>query len=153
MLVRDYSAPVFQGFYNQIKQEYLTARYLLYNYNMNFGEWHTFSDRDRNLVNTFDYPQYGFRYEQLKNSFKMLYSLFDKIGYFLNEYLKLGKEQTKVNFKNVWYRNRQINPNLEELQNNPLRGLYFLSKDLFTDVDRDTEVSRVEILMRTKFST
>jgi hypothetical protein len=144
MLVRDYSAPVFQGFYNQIKQEYLTARYLLYNYKYEFLENGIhFSDRDRNLVNTFDYPQYGFRYEQLKNSFKMLYSLFDKIGYFLNEYLKLGKEQTKVNFKNVWYRNRQINPNLEELQNNPLRGLYFLSKDLFTDVDRDTEYLEV----------
>jgi len=76
MLVRYYSAPVFQGFYNQIKQEYLTARYLLYNYKYEFMENGIhFSDKDRNLVNTFDYPQYGFRYEQLKNSFKMLYSL------------------------------------------------------------------------------
>ena len=144
MLVRDFSAPVFQGFYNQIKQEYLTARYLFYCYEHELsGEGIHFSDKGRCLVDTFDYPQYGFRYEQLKNSFKMLYSLFDKIGYFLNEYLRLGKDKNKVYFKNVWYRNNQIDPNIEELNNNPLRGLYFLSKDLFSNDGKDMEYLEV----------
>ena len=140
MLVRDYSAPVFQGFFNQIKQEYLTARYLFYNYKFELSEEDLhFSDKGRHLINTFDYPQHGFRYEQLKNSFKMLYSLFDKIGYFLNEYFKLGKDQNKVYFKNIWFKNKNINTNIEKLKNNPLRGLYFLSKDLFSNDGSDKE--------------
>lgn len=69
----------------------------------------------------------------------MLYSIFDKIGYFINEYFKLGIDRNKVYFKNVWYENGRINPKIEELENNPLRGLYFLSKDLFTENKNETE--------------
>ena len=135
-----FRSPVFQGFFNQIKQEYLTARYLFYNYKFELSEEDLhFSDKGRHLINTFDYPQHGFRYEQLKNSFKMLYSLFDKIGYFLNEYFKLGKDQNKVYFKNIWFKNKNINTNIEKLKNNPLRGLYFLSKDLFSNDGSDKE--------------
>lgn len=140
MLVKDYDTPVYQGFFNQIKQEYLTARYLYYHYKFELSdEGIHYSDNGRHLVDTLDYPQHGYRYEQLKNSFKMLYSIFDKIGYFINEYFKLGIDRNKVYFKNVWYENGRINPKIEELENNPLRGLYFLSKDLFTENKNETE--------------
>ena len=133
MMVKDYSAPVFHGFYNQIKQEYITARYLFYNYKYELYEDDLhYSDKDRNLVDTLDYPQYGYRYEQLKNSFKMLYSIFDKIGYFINEYYKLGIDKDKVYFRNVWIKDGKINPIIENLNNKPLRGLYFLSKDFYS---------------------
>ena len=132
MRVRDYKAPVFHGFFNQLKQEYITARYLYYQYKEELPESVIhYSDKDRKLVNTLDYPQYGFRYEQLKNAFKTLYSILDKVGYFINEYFKLGIDRDRVYFRSIWYKDRQINPKIESLNNNPLRGLYFLSKDFY----------------------
>jgi hypothetical protein len=141
MVIGKFKAPVFHGFYNQLKQEYITSRYLYYQYLKEIpeGKIH-FSDRDRNLINTLDYPQYGYRYELLKDAFKSLYSIFDKIGYFINEYFELGIEQDKVYFRTVWYKDKAINPKIETLNNNPLRGLYYLSKDFYS---KDTEYLEV----------
>ena len=139
IVVKDYSAPVYQGFYNQLKQEYITARYLFYQYKYELPEHKLhYSDRNRKLVDTLDYPQYGFRYENLKNACKIAYSIFDKIAYFLNEYLKLDIDRNKVYFRKIWYEfpNRKVKSEIESLNNLPLRGLYFLSKDFY---DFDSE--------------
>jgi len=133
MLIRKFKAPVFHGFFNEIKQQYITARYLYYQYKEELSNNVVhFSDKGRGLVNTLDYPQYGYKYEQIKNAFKMLYSLFDKIAYFINEYFELGIDREKVYFKNIWYKDKKINEKFENLNNNPLRGLYFLSKDFYS---------------------
>jgi hypothetical protein len=129
-----YNAPVFQGFYNELKQEFISLRYLFYQYKYELPEHRLhYSDKDRHLVNTLDYPQYGLRYEHLKNSFRMSYSIFDKIAYFLNNYLDLGIKQKDVYFKRIWYEKNsdKILPSIEYLKNLPLRGLYFLSKDFY----------------------
>ncbi|MCB9422966.1 MAG: hypothetical protein H6667_24410 [Ardenticatenaceae bacterium] len=67
----------------------------------------------------------------------MTYSLFDKISYFLNAYLALKIPETRVNFRTIWYTNQQRNKGLKsefkDRQNWPLRGLFWLSKDLYED--------------------
>lgn len=64
----------------------------------------------------------------------MLFSLFDKIGFFINEYFKLGLKQSQVNFKSLWFNGREqkkgIRPEFKASNNWPLQGLYWLSKDL-----------------------
>lgn len=134
----EFKAPAFHGFFNEIKQQYITARFLYYSYKNELPEDKLhYSDKDRNLIDTLDYPQYGLRYELLKNAFRSLYSIFDKIAYFINEYFKIEKDKDKVSFRNIWYvNNKQINPIFDEMNNNPLRGLYFLSKDFYAkDMD------------------
>lgn len=128
-----YPAPVFQSFYNQIKQEYISARYFFYCFSiMEDGRTVHFSDENRHLFDTLDYPQYGLKYEYLKIAFRMAYSILDKIGYFINEYFGLGIPKTKVNFRTLWYDEKgkgTIKDKLSNLKNNPLRGLFFLSRD------------------------
>jgi hypothetical protein len=137
MRFRDTKAPVFHGFFNQMKQEFITARYLFYQYTDELPEHKVhFSDKGRKLVNTLDYTQHGLRYEMLKNSFRMLYSIFDKVAYFVNEYFGLGVNRKRVYFRSVWFEGKTLNPKLEQFMNNPLRGLYFLSKD-FDDEDEE----------------
>lgn len=135
MIAKKYSAPVYQGFYNQLKQEYITARYFLYQYE-NYSEEIHFSDKGRKLVNTLDYTLHGLKYECLKNAFRMSYSIFDKIAYFINDYFELGIEEKKVYFRTIWYENKAVKKCIEDLNNLPLRGLYFLSKD-FQNVNGD----------------
>lgn len=56
--------PRFHGLFNQIKQEYVSARFMIFDA-ISFQGSH-FSDRDVHLVNTLDYPVYGISIEKLK---------------------------------------------------------------------------------------
>lgn len=129
--------PILQGFFNQLKEEFTTARYLLYQ--GFFGLAPTFPDRDVKLVNTLDYPSYGFSIESVKLAFRSFYSLFDKIAFFLNRYLVLGIPERGVSFQTLWYEREDrkkgiLKPAFDNYPNLPLRGLFWLSRD-FDDKD------------------
>jgi HEPN superfamily protein len=124
------------GFFNQIKQEFVSARYLYYE-GLRGNKSH-FSDRDVLLYNTLDYPAYSLATEKMRAAFRLAYSLFDKISFFLNHYFELGHHLNKVSFRSVWYEgqgspSRPLLGLFNACQNWPLRGLFWLSKDLFED--------------------
>ncbi len=124
--------PVYFGFYNQLKQEYVSARFLLYE-SLQSQDSH-YSDSEVQIYNTMDYPCYGLNIEKAKIAFRMAYSIFDKMAYFLNEYLKFKILETKVSFKTIWYEGQKKSEGLRkefvDFDNWPLRGLFWLTKDL-----------------------
>jgi hypothetical protein len=128
--------PYFQGHFNQMKQEFVSARYLFYD-GIKSTNPH-FSDKEVLLYNTLDYPSYSLAVEKMKAAFRILYYLFDKIAYFLNKYLYLQIPEQKVTFRTFWYENCKKDEGLraifKQAKNWPLRGLFWLSKDLFEDV-------------------
>ncbi len=123
----------FQGFYNQLKQEFVSARYLHYE-GVTSSAPH-FSDKDVLLYNTLDYPAYSLAVERVKMAFRLAYSILDKVSYFLNAYLALAIPERQVSFRSFWYsrqdRKRGLRPEFDACENWPLRGLFWLSKDLF----------------------
>jgi hypothetical protein len=128
--------PTWLGFFNQLKQEYVSARWMLYE-GTHTDDIH-FSDREVKLYDTLDYPSYGLSVERVKMAFRMAYSLFDKIAFFLNDYAKLGIPEKQVYFRSLWYANQDqrtgaLRPVFAQLKNWPWRGLYWLSKDLFDE--------------------
>lgn len=119
------------GLYNLMKQEFVSARYQLYD--GLFAEDPHFSDRDVALENTLDYPAHSLAVEKTKMAFRIAYSIFDKIGYFLNYYFDRSIPEHRVGFKRIWYTSRSrdtLASEFEERKNWPLRGLFWLSKDL-----------------------
>lgn len=96
-------APACYGMFNQIKQEYTYARYLLHEA-LKLRERRTphYADRRVYVVNTLDYPCYGLRIEHLRTAFLTLYSLFDRIANLLNEYFRIGIKPDDVSFRNIW---------------------------------------------------
>lgn len=122
--------PNLYGFFSQMKQEFTSARFLLYE-GLNRRGTH-FSDRKVVLLNTLDYPRYGFAVEQTKLAYRAAYSLFDKIAYFVNDYFGLGIRDDRVSFRSLWYENKgKLRPEFIARPNLPLRGLFWVSKDLF----------------------
>jgi tetratricopeptide (TPR) repeat protein len=121
------------GFYNQLKQEYASARFLFYEGNTSTGPH--FSDKGVLLYNTLDYPCYSLAAEKVKAAFRMAYSLLDKAAFFLNHYLALGIPERRVSFRSFWYvrqdRKGGLLPQFDACENWPLRGLFWLSKDLY----------------------
>jgi hypothetical protein len=125
-------APVVVGLFNQLKQEFVSARWLYFEA-VNSDAVHD-SDLGVYLYNTLDYPAYGLAVEKLKISFRMAYSILDKIAYFLNRYLELGIAENVVSFRGIWKLMKSsptVRPEFNAYKNWPLRGLYWLSKDLF----------------------
>ena len=135
MFVAIGEGPHYQGFYNQMKQEFVAARWLCYE-GLNARKPH-FSDKDVTLYNTLDYPCYSLAVERVKLAFRGAYSLLDKIAFFLNHYLGLKIPEKRVYFKTFWYsaqdRRKGLRPEFVNCPNWPLRGLFWLSKDLFED--------------------
>ena len=127
------------GFYNQLKQEFVSARWLCYD-GLTDEKAH-FSDRDTHLYDTLGMPSYTLATEKTKLAFRMAYSLFDKIAFFINDYFKIGLHERAVSFRNVWYQRRasrnSLNTIFRDRQNWPLRGLYWLSKDIFEPAFRE----------------
>jgi tetratricopeptide (TPR) repeat protein len=130
--------PTLVGFFNQLKQEYVSARWLLYEGTQT--EKMHFSDRDVLLYNTLDYSCHALSVEKTRIAFRMAYSLFDKLAFFLNEYLQLGTKDRDVYFKTIWYQHQQrsskhflLKPKFINLDNLAFRGLFWLAKDLFDE--------------------
>ncbi|MDQ6958211.1 MAG: LA2681 family HEPN domain-containing protein [Mariprofundaceae bacterium] len=126
--------PVLYGFFNQLKQEYVSARYMYYEGICSDGVH--FSDRDVALVNTLDYPAYSIAVEREKVAFRLLYSIFDKLAYFINSYWRLGMPEKQVSFRSVWVQKGKtgkvssLRDQFDGYENLPMRGLYWLSKDI-----------------------
>lgn len=133
MTLKNGEDPIYQSIFNQIKQEYITARYFFYE-SLSVNEIH-YADRDVTLMNTNDYSVYSIHIEKVKMTFRMCYSIFDKIAYLLNIYLNLGHSKTRVSYRNLWYqqkgKNKSIHKKIENSKNWALSSLFWLSKDFY----------------------
>ena len=132
-------SPRFPAYFNLLKQEYVSARYRLYR--AIYGQTPELAMRDVLLLDSGEGQVLGHYTEDLRASFRSAYAIFDKVGLFLNDYFGLGIDAGKVTFRNVWFdsskrQKSEIRSKFKGHQNWPLRGLYFLSKDLF---DKDFE--------------
>lgn len=129
-------APVF-GFFNQMKQEFVSARYTFYA-GLTESEPH-YSDKDVKLFNTLDYPAYSLAAERVRMAFRAAYSILDKVAFFLNAYAEFGghKDLHRVSFRSVWYegldRKKGLSAQLQQHPNHAMRGLFWLSKDFHED--------------------
>ncbi|HEY9188976.1 MAG TPA: LA2681 family HEPN domain-containing protein [Ignavibacteria bacterium] len=127
----------YHGLFNQLKQEYVSARFMIYDSINSTGKH--YSDNDVYLYNTLDYPVYGLDIEKIKCAYRSLYSLFDRIAFFINDYFELGIGERDVSFKSIWERKKaaksgaiDLKKNMTEIEtyNHPLIGLYWLFKDI-----------------------
>ncbi|RDV04503.1 LA2681 family HEPN domain-containing protein [Undibacter mobilis] len=130
--------PTWLGFFNQLKQEYVSARWTLFEGTQ--AKNAHFSDRYVTLYNTLDYPVYGVGAERVRMAFRMSYSLLDKIGIFLNDYMNLRIPEKRVYFRTIWFKRdtKVLRDEFTQLKNLPWRGLYWLAKDLFDETLNST---------------
>ena len=133
-------APRFPLYYNLMKQEYVSARYRLYR--ATYEDDPEFLMRDVLMLDSGEGQALGHHTEDLRSAFRSSYAIFDKIGLFLNDYFEIEMEARKVNFRDVWFEKPnsqvfEVRPMFKGRPNWPLRGLYFLSKDLFDNTFKE----------------
>jgi hypothetical protein len=129
------SPPEVYGIYNQLKQEYVSARYVLFDAIEESGRSIHFSDKRVKLYDMLDYRHYRLWIEKLKMAFLSTYAIFDKIAYLINEYWKLEIPVQEIKFNTVWFKAAKQKKALLDIfnvsDNWPLKGLFWLSKDLY----------------------
>lgn len=126
--------PRFSVYFNQLKQEYVSARYRFY-YSQHSAHSHG-ANAEVLLINNMDGASYGHVQDELKKAFQGAYSIFDKIAVFLNDYFSIGMNPRHVYFRTIWETGKKgepkkLRPEFQDNQNWLLRGLYYLSKDFY----------------------
>jgi hypothetical protein len=130
--------PEFIAWFNQMKQEYVGARWFLYE-----GTKPTrkhFADKEVSLVNTLDYPMFGIQVEKSRTAFRTAFSLLDKIAGLINAYYKLGMDPKRVDIRNIWHTKKgDLRPEFLQKKNVALRGLYWLALDIVGEEPADQD--------------
>lgn len=120
---------------NEIKERYALARLLLFEacqtpYRVEFYEELT------PYINIVDGSTYGVRPAKFKMAFEAAYNILDKIGFFVNEYLRLGVHPTAAGFLNIWKSkpsDNSLRTEMSECDNIHLYGLYDVARDFSKD--------------------
>jgi hypothetical protein len=121
----------FESFFDQMKQEYVSARLLLYE-GLKAKRPH-FSDKGVLLGVTEPRASLCLAVERIKAAYRISYSLFDKIGFFINAYMELGIPERQVTFRTLWRAGdkQPIRGAFDQTGNWGFCALYWLSKDFF----------------------
>lgn len=136
--------PAPYAIFNQLKQEYVSARYLIFEAVQERNAPLHYADRGVVLYDALDYRYYRLWIEKLKMAFLSAHAIFDKIAYLINDYWKLSLHVRGVNFNSIWYADirtkLKIADRFASSDNWPLRGLFWLSKDFYHKSNADRAV-------------
>jgi hypothetical protein len=130
-VVRVDAPHTFASFFDQMKQEYVSARWLLYE-GVTLKVPH-YSDTEVYLAASEPRAALSLTIEKVKVAYRISYSLFDKISFFINAYMGLGIPEKRVSFRTLWRadENKPIRPEFDLKGNWGFCALFWLAKDFF----------------------
>lgn len=121
--------------FNQLKQEFVAARFLVFEAIREQRSPLHFADRGVTLYDALDYRYYRLWVEKLKMAFLSAHAILDKVAYLINDYWKLNRPVRSVSFNSIWFSEMRPHPKISEVfsssDNWPLRGLFSLSRDFY----------------------
>lgn len=124
------------GGFSEIKHQYSHARFTYYEaIESPYAEREVshYANNNLFLVNSLDYCIYRRDIEQIKISFRLLYSCFDKLAVLLFKYLYPGSV-ARVYFSGVWYGDKKkVKQSFLDSGNPYLLALYWLSREINDD--------------------
>ena len=108
--------------YDELKQQYLFSREILY-------ESFTQQNDDKSKV-----------------SFRLAYSILDKLAGLINSYFELGLKNSILSYNKIWFdKSRRINSELAKTRNPYLIALYWISRDIFLEGEEASDPEAADI--------
>ena len=125
---------------NQLKEEYVYARYLCFE-GINRDAAIHYADKDVQLsLASYDYCKYSIRIEQIKAAYRILYSMLDKICFFMNDFWRLGLSQDKVNARRI------CNSSNYPKDNRALSSLYWILSEFYEVYGEDSSAPNNDLV-------
>jgi len=134
--------PFLIGMYNNIKQEFVSARYMYYS--AVYKQSKHFSDKDVKIIDTFDYSHNSYKFELMKSSFRIFYSIMDKISYIINSYFQVGMKYSNVSYLEIWGYNNILKIRMDETKNTHLNALYSMRYELQSIGNKGTDLNKIQ---------
>ncbi|WP_313112988.1 LA2681 family HEPN domain-containing protein [Pseudescherichia sp.] len=139
---------MYHGNFDELKNDYCYSRYLFYTaLNIPQEAKHFFNDTYPH-VEDMSHSLTNLKSSHYKSAFRTLYSLFDKISYFLHRFLELNdiKDDNKITFDSIFRdiskRNAWVpHPRLKMSKNPFIHALFYILKDI-RDVKDATPTTR-----------
>ncbi len=126
----------FHGHFDEMKTDYCYARYLAFSASsMSLFDEH-FSNSTFEHVDTLDYEINNLKTNHLKSCFRISYSIFDKISFFLYHFFELDAVQNDRNadFRQIWFvdpkKSKTLKSVFENSRNDYFKALYFISHEI-----------------------
>lgn len=137
MVKEDHLTQSYLEMYNEIKETFIYARYVLYDALTDNSSKPTFIDTNTFIFSENRNIKYSIKCEKLKNVMRLSYSCYDKIAFFINAYFNLGIDVNRVSMTKIWNSSKlKTNPidSLSRLHgpsdNRGLNGLYWNCRDI-----------------------
>lgn len=138
----------YHGNFDELKDEYCYARYLVFTAKDIPHDQIDLFNSENSHVNDMTYTITNLKSHHYKSAFKTLYSLFDKIAYFIHRFFDLNTidNDHKISFDSI-FRDLSVrgkwepNKKLKDSENHFLHALFYILKDI-RDVKEQTPVSR-----------
>ena len=93
---------VYHGNFDEIKNDYIYARYLIFSAHNIPSENIHFYNNTYQHIDDMSHAITNLKSQHYKSAFKTLYSIFDKIAYFLNSFYDFNDIDAKIYFHNFW---------------------------------------------------
>lgn len=87
---------------NQLKEEYIYARFLLFEATKQAREVHYADKNVKIALSSYEYANYSIRLEQIKSAYKTLFSVIDKVAFAINSCWKLGIKERNASAEKVF---------------------------------------------------
>lgn len=121
---------------NEIKEQYATARLLLFESINPPHRGRSYNDLTH-YTDNLDYAVYGIGSGKLKIAFRSAFDILDKIALFINDYLSIGLKPRQVTFTSLWLDPKRgvLRPPITEANSYHLFALYDIARDVSRDGD------------------
>lgn len=128
---------VYHSNLDELRNEYTYARFLIFQASEIKSEAQHFYNKTYPHVYDTLHAIDNLKTSQMKSAFRILYSIFDKISYFLAKYLDLKMNDYKISFSTVFREksNKNVIPRyeLKDSKNYFLHALFYILKEIESD--------------------
>ncbi|QFU25327.1 hypothetical protein FS418_14935 [Shewanella sp. YLB-09] len=139
---------VYHGNFDELKNDYCYARYLFFSAKDMPNDYEHFFNKTYPHVEDMSHSITNLKASHYKSAFRSLYSLFDKVAYFINRFFGLNdiEHDHKISFDSIFRelkgsKNWKPHSKLKNSQNCFIHALFYILKDI-RDVKDSTSVSR-----------
>jgi tetratricopeptide (TPR) repeat protein len=141
----------YHGNFDELKNDYCYARYLIFSAKNIPNEVPHFFNSTYQHVDDMSHSINNLKIGHYKSAFRTIYSLFDKLAYFMSRFLDLNelKDDKMISIDNLfrdfkaknWKRDWKPHKKLKDSDNHFIHALFYILKDI-RDVTNSTSVSK-----------
>lgn len=133
---------VFHSSFDELRNEFTYARFLIFQASELKEESEHFYNKTYSHVYDTLHAVDNLKTSHMKSAFRILYSIFDKISYFLAKYLNLALEDHNISFSGIFYKSGTIHPKFKTSENYFLHALFYILKEV--ELERKNNKSDIE---------